>query len=160
MPSLKAYLWLFAALTLSGLLLLVFYTPSAAPPNASMSVPTQFAAGRFSRGVHFWIAQIAVVAVLIYFAGTVFVKTNHKYIARAASLLLLTCLLWFTGMLLPWDQLGFWLSHLSGRFGLRASTDPNEGLYAVYWTHTVALSLLTAALLIFYTCRRSGSTLS
>ena len=64
----------------------------------------------------------------------------------SAALFLLICLLWFTGMLLPWDQLALWV----GRWSLGISA--RNALMDMYWTHTLVLSLLT--LLFLTACGR------
>jgi quinol-cytochrome oxidoreductase complex cytochrome b subunit len=156
MRSRKAYLWLFAVLTLSGLLLMGLYVPVSAPPSAATPAPSSIPAGYVTRGIHFWAAFLAVLAILAHLARAIFVKTNRKRIGWAAALFLLTCLLWFTGMLLPWDQLGFWLSRLSARLGVPVLADPYAALYAVYWLHTLALSVPTIFLLIIYVRRTRG----
>lgn len=62
----------------------------------------------------------------------------------AAGILVLTVMLWFTGMLLPWDHLDFWLAPVFR---------PPTGLLAVYWLHTLILSVATLVLLIYYVRR-------
>ena len=146
MTSLKASLWLLAALTLSGLLLMGFYVPIAAPPIPP-APSAGVSAGHILRGVHFWAAQIIIFAVLAHLARTVFVKTNRKRTGWAICLLLLTCLLWFTGMLLPWDQLAFWMQRWM--HGLSAQ----NALWTVYWTHTLALPALVLPFLLVYVRR-------
>ncbi len=146
MRSLKVYLWLFALVALSGLLLMFFYVPSAAPPK-SPAPSTGVSLGYVLRGVHFWAAQFAVLAVLTHMARTVFVKTNRPRSGWVVALVLLTGLLWFTGFLLPWDQLAFWMQRWLP--GISAE----NALWAVYRTHTLALSLLTLPLLFVYVRR-------
>ncbi len=147
MWSLKAYLWLLAVLTLSGLLLMLCYVPSAATP-ASPAPSAGMSLGYVSRGVHFWAAQIAVLAVLAHLVRTIFAKTNRKRAGWALLLFLLTCLLCFTGYLLPWDQLASWMQQ-----ELLPHISAQNALWSVYWTHTLVLSLLMLPFLLVYVRR-------
>ena len=134
-------------MTLSGLTLMGWYVPvaAAAPGGGSSSMST----GSILRGIHFWAAQIALLAALIGIGQAFFVKTNWPHAGWAAGAFVLTALLWFTGMLLPWDQLDQWLFPLF---------HPPMGLRAVYWLHTLILPALLFAVLI--ACgRRLRSTL-
>lgn len=146
MWSLKAYLWLLAALTLSGLLLMSLYVPSVALPDVPASPGVS--AGYVARGVHFWTAQLALLAVLAHLAHTIFVKTNRVYIGWVVALALMTGLLWFTGFLLPWDQLASWMQQL-----WLPSISAQNALWTVYLTHTLALSLLMLPVLFVYVRR-------
>ncbi len=146
MRSLNAYLWLFAVLMLSGLLLMLFYVPAAAPPI--LAAPRAgWSVGTVLRSVHFWAAQFVVLAVLAHLVRVIFVKTNRLHIGWAFALVSLTCLLWFTGLLLPWDQLAFWMQNWL--HGISAQ----QALWGIYWTHTLALSLLMLLLLFVYVRR-------
>ena len=133
MRSLRAYLGTGVVLLLSGLLLMLFYVPHPTSIPA-MSGQSGVTVGGIFRGIHVWAAQLIVLAVLVYVACTVFVKTNHPRIGWAACLAVLTGLLWFTGILLPWDHLA-------------------------YWTHVLILTVLLLTLLIFYV-RRTRRNLS
>ena len=131
MRSLKVCLWLLALLTLSGLLLMFCYVPSAAPPAVPAS-STQF----------------AVAAVSAHLVRTIFVKTNRRRTGWAVVLVLLTGLLWFTGFLLPWDQLASWMQR-----SMLPNISAQGALWSVYWTHTLILSLLTLPFLLVYVRR-------
>ncbi len=100
------------------------------------------------RGLHFWLAQIAVFVAVFAVCRAFFVKTNWPGAGWAAGVFVLTGLLWFTGMLLPWDQLSYWLAPLFR---------PSTGLLAVYRLHTLILSALLLVLLVIY-IRRLRST--
>ncbi len=137
MRTLRVLFWLFGLLLLSGAALRVWYAPvAAASPGGGSSAVS---AASITRGVHFWLAQIALLAALAAVGQAFFVKTNRSRAGWAAGMFVLTALLWFTGMLLPWDQLDHWLSPLF---------HPPMGLWAVYWLHTLILSLSLLALLI------------
>ena len=139
MRTLNVFFWLFVLLLLSGVALIGWYVPVIAPAAAPMSALPAVSAGSVLRGVHFWFAQIALLAAVAVLLNTFFVKTNRPRAGWAAGVFVLTALLWFTGMLLPWDQLDHWLAPLFY---------PPMGLWAVYWLHTLILSLSLLALLI------------
>lgn len=138
-------LWALAlALLTSGLALMLYYVPVAALAGTERPASGVWAVGPLTRGLHFWLAQAALLAASFAVCQEFFVKTNRPYTAWAAGAFLLIGLLWFTGMLLPWDQLNFWLAPMFR---------PPTGLLAVYWLHTLILSVLLLLLLIFYVRR-------
>jgi len=104
---------LFVLLTLTGILLMVYYKPSVAEAYDSMKdiqsvVPT----GRFMRNIHRWAAHAMVACVIVHMAR-VFYTSAYKKMREfnwvlGMMLFVLTLLLSFTGYLLPWDQLAFW----------------------------------------------------
>lgn len=148
MWSLRAYWRLLTLLTLSGLLLMFCYVPSAAPVVQAASATQSVTVGYMLRGVHFWAAQVIVLVLFVYLARVVFVRTNHSQIGWAIALTLLTLALCFTGYLLPWDRLGFWMQHWFR--GLSAY----HGLLGVYWLHSLVLPVLMLPLLIGYVRRQ------
>ncbi len=139
MRVLRLCVWLFALLTLSGLAWVGWYVfvPRAALGGSSPPIST----GSILLDVHFWAAQIALLAALVGVGQAFFVKTNRPHAWWAVGTLLLTALLWFTGMLLPWDQLSYWLAPL-----FRQPT----GLFAVYWLHILILPALLIAVFVVY----------
>jgi quinol-cytochrome oxidoreductase complex cytochrome b subunit len=104
---------LFGILVATGILLMVYYTPSTALAYDSIKdihyvVPT----GRFIRNVHRWAAHLMVIAVLLHMTR-VFYTASYKAPRElnwviGMALLVVTLGLSFTGYLLPWDQLAFW----------------------------------------------------
>jgi len=104
---------LFVILTVTGVLLMVYYKPSVDLAYDSIKdihyvVPT----GRFIRNIHRWAAHLMVVTVLIHMVR-VFVTASYKRPREfnwlvGMGLFVLTLGLSFTGYLLPWDQLAFW----------------------------------------------------
>ena len=148
MRTLRVCSWLFALLALSGLALMLYYTPAFTPVDTGQPASGVRALGPTLRGLHFWLAQIAVFVAVFAVCRAFFVKTNWPRAGWAAGVFVLTGLLWFTGMLLPWDQLSYWLAPLFR---------PSTGLLTVYWLHTLVLSLPTLVLLIYYV-RRLRST--
>jgi len=104
---------LFVLLTVTGVLLMVYYKPSVDQAYDSMKdisfvVPT----GAFMRNIHRWSAHAMVACVILHMAR-VFYTSAYKPPREfnwvlGMVLFVLTLLLSFTGYLLPWDQLAFW----------------------------------------------------
>lgn len=103
----------FAILTITGILLMIYYKPSTALAYQSIKdihfvVPT----GMFIRNIHRWSAHLMVILVLLHMVR-VFYTSAYKSPREfnwlvGLGLLVLTLALSFTGYLLPWDQLAFW----------------------------------------------------
>ena len=103
----------FAILTITGILLMVYYKPSTELAYQSVKdlhfvVP----AGRFIRNIHRWAAHLMVAAVFlhmarVFFTGSYKPPREFNWLIGLA-LLVLTLGLSFTGYLLPWDQLAYW----------------------------------------------------
>lgn len=103
----------FIILSVTGILLMVYYKPSLALAYDSVKdihyvVPT----GRFIRNLHRWAAHLMVITVLlhmsrVFFTGSYRRPREFNWIL-GMGLLVLTLGLSFTGYLLPWDQLAFW----------------------------------------------------
>ncbi len=104
---------LFALLTVTGILLMIYYKPAVDQAYDSMKdiifvVPT----GRLMRNIHRWAAHGMVACVILHMAR-VFYTAAYKQMREfnwvlGMILFVLTLLLSFTGYLLPWDQLAFW----------------------------------------------------
>jgi quinol-cytochrome oxidoreductase complex cytochrome b subunit len=105
--------YLFFILTFTGIVLMLWYTPS--PVAAYRSIKDlQFVVpyGGFLRNLHRW-AGHAMVAVVCLHMCRVFFTGAYKAPRQfnwqiGLALLVLTLALSFTGYLLPWDQLAFW----------------------------------------------------
>lgn len=103
----------FILLAVTGILLMVYYKPSADLAYQSIKdihfvVPT----GQFIRNIHRWSAHLMVVCVFLHMAR-VFYTSSYKSPREfnwvvGLFLLVLTLGLSFTGYLLPWDQLAYW----------------------------------------------------
>ncbi len=108
-----AALSMFLILLATGILLMVYYTPSTKLAYAGMKdihfvVPT----GRFIRNIHRWGAHGMVVVVILHMCR-VFYSASYKAPREfnwliGMGLFILTLALSFTGYLLPWDQLAYW----------------------------------------------------
>lgn len=104
---------LFLILTVTGVLLMVYYKPSLEQAYQSIKdihyvVPT----GRFIRNIHRWAAHLMVIAVILHMARVFYTGSYKKprefNWVLGLGLFVLTLGLSFTGYLLPWDQLAYW----------------------------------------------------
>jgi quinol-cytochrome oxidoreductase complex cytochrome b subunit len=108
-----ASLSLFLILTVTGVLLMVYYKPSVELAyNSVKDIHFVVPAGRLIRNVHRWAAHLMVVTVLLHMTR-VFYTACYKEARQfnwvvGMLLLILTLGLSFTGYLLPWDQLAYW----------------------------------------------------
>jgi quinol-cytochrome oxidoreductase complex cytochrome b subunit len=130
----------FLIATLTGVLLMIYYTPSTELAYQSVKdihyvVPT----GRFIRNLHRWSAHVMVITVILH-AVRVFLTACYKKPREfnwliGLVLLAVTLGLSFTGYLLPWDQLAYWAAtigsniassprELTDALGITASFDP------------------------------------
>ncbi|HEY3446672.1 MAG TPA: cytochrome b N-terminal domain-containing protein [Myxococcales bacterium] len=101
-----------ALLTLTGVLLMVYYVPSTAQAYGSMQdLEHAVALGSFVRALHRWTAHGMVATVVLHLLR---VAAMGAYRNRTLNwlfglvLLAATLGLAFTGYLLPWDQLSYW----------------------------------------------------
>lgn len=99
--------------TITGIILMVFYTPS---PNVAYSdmwnILGNVPLGQLMRNMHRLGAEVMVFAVAMHMLRT-FITGSYKKPrqftwATGVLLLLFTALLSFSGYLLPWDQLAYW----------------------------------------------------
>jgi quinol-cytochrome oxidoreductase complex cytochrome b subunit len=103
----------FLILTVSGILLMLYYHPSVPQAYADMK-DLQFvvSAGVFLRNLHRWSAHAMVFLVFahmfkVFYRGAYRPPREFNWVI-GVILLLLTLFLSYTGYLLPWDQLAFW----------------------------------------------------
>jgi quinol-cytochrome oxidoreductase complex cytochrome b subunit len=104
---------LFAVLTFTGIVLMIYYHPSVPQAYNDMK-ELQFVVsnGEFLRNLHRWSAHGMVLIVLLHALRVFYHKAyrpprEFNWVVGVV-LLLLTILLSYTGYLLPWDQLAFW----------------------------------------------------
>ncbi len=136
-------------LTLTGLLLMLYYTPATELAYSSMKdicyiVP----AGRMVRNVHRWGGHLIVVVVFLHMAR-VFYTSSYKRGRRLSwlvglLLLALTVGMSFTGHLLPWDQQAYWTVAI----GVNIASSPQELTDALGITGFLDLGSLQRRLLI------------
>jgi quinol-cytochrome oxidoreductase complex cytochrome b subunit len=104
---------LFAVLTLTGLMLMLYYHPSVPQAYDDMK-ELQFVVGNgvFLRNMHRWAAHAMVLVVFLHMLRVFYHKAfrpprEFNWVVGVV-LMLVTLLLSYTGYLLPWDQLAFW----------------------------------------------------
>jgi cytochrome b-561 len=117
----------FIILTVTGILLMVYYKPSVELAYDSIKdlhyvVPT----GRFIRNIHRWAAQLMVACTILHMARVFYTAAYKKprefNWIMGMVLFVLTLLFSFTGYLLPWDQLAYWAITI----GANIAASPNE----------------------------------
>lgn len=117
----------FVILTVTGVLLMVYYMPSTELAYGSMKdlhylVPT----GRVIRNVHRWASHLMVFFVLLHmmrvFYTAAYKKPREFNWLVGMVLLVLTLALSFTGYILPWDQLAYWALTIAANI----AASPNE----------------------------------
>ena len=99
--------------TITGILLMVWYTPSPDIAYANMlSMLANVPLGQFMRDLHRLGAEAMVLIVFLHMLRTFFTgsyKRPREFTwFTGAILLFLTAFLSFSGYLLPWDQLSLW----------------------------------------------------
>jgi quinol-cytochrome oxidoreductase complex cytochrome b subunit len=103
----------FLILTVTGILLMLYYHPSV--PQAYLDMKDlQFvvSAGVFLRNLHRWSAHAMVLLVFahmfkVFYRGAYRPPREFNWVVGVV-LLMVTLFLSYTGYLLPWDQLAFW----------------------------------------------------
>jgi len=105
--------WLFVILTVTGILLMLYYHPSVPQAYYDMKdLGFVVSSGKFLRNLHRWSAHAMVITVFlhmlrVFYAGAYKPPREFNWVI-GVILLILTLLLSFTGYLLPWDQLSIW----------------------------------------------------
>ncbi len=105
--------FLFILLTITGIFLMFYYTPSAETAYVDVqALSTNVAFGSLVRNLHRWGAHLMVLSVFlhmsrVFYHGAYKPPREFNWIVGVV-LLFLTLLLSFSGYLLPWDQLALW----------------------------------------------------
>lgn len=103
----------FFILTVTGILLMLYYHPSVPRAYEDMKdLEFVVSSGVFLRNLHRWSAHAMVALVFfhmvrVFFAGAYRPPREFNWVI-GVFLLLVTILLSYTGYLLPWDQLAYW----------------------------------------------------
>ena len=105
-------LFLFIVQVLTGILLLLYYRPTASDAFESVQyVVTQVQFGWLIRSVHSWSANLMILTAFIHMFSVYFLKAYRKprELTWVTGMLLLFIVLGFgfSGYLLPWSQLSF-----------------------------------------------------
>ena len=105
--------FLFILLTITGIFLMFYYTPTAELAHSDMeALSTSVAFGSLVRNMHRWGAHLMVLAVFlhmsrVFYHGAYKPPREFNWVVGVV-LFFLTLLLSFSGYLLPWDQLALW----------------------------------------------------
>jgi cytochrome b6 len=159
-------LFLFAVQVVTGILLLLYYRPSA--ENAFESVQfimTEVRFGWLIRSIHSWSANLLIATLFIHMFSVYFMKAYRepRELTWMTGVLLLFLMLGFgfSGYLLPWNQLAFFATKVGtdiagalpfvGEFLLRFLRGGDEvtgaTLTRFYGIHVAVLPALTTVLL-------------
>ena len=158
-------LFLFAVQIFTGILLLLYYRPSAAEAYESVQfIVTQVQFGWLIRNIHSWSANLLIGLAFAHFFSVFFLKSYRKprELTWVSGILLLFLMLGFgfSGYLLPWNELSFFatkvgtgiagavpvVGHLTLRV-LRGGDDVTGAtLSRFYGLHVAILPAMTTAL--------------
>lgn len=172
-----ASLLLFINQVVTGILLAMYYKPSAEAAYDSVQfINTQVPLGWLVRQMHAWGAHLMIVTVLVHMVRVFFNKAYRApreltWVA-GALLLAVTLAFAFTGYLLPWDQLSYWASTVGSQLAegvpilgskllilMRGGPDVTQlTLSRFFALHVIVLPLAAGALLgaHFLMIRRLG----
>ncbi len=169
--------FLFILLTITGIFLMFYYTPSAetAYPDIE-ALSTNVAFGSMVRNMHRWGAHLMVLSVFlhmsrVFYHGAYKPPREFNWVVGVV-LLFLTLLLSFSGYLLPWDQLALWAvtvgTNMAGfvpvvgaqvKFALLAGVEVSAAtLLRFYVLHVLALPFILVIFLAvhFWRVRKDG----
>jgi len=159
-------LFLFILQVLTGILLLLYYTPSVDSAHESIHfIMSQVKFGWLMRSVHSWSANILIAAIFIHMFSSFFLKAYRS--PRELTwitgffLLLIFLAFGFSGYLLPWNELSFFATRvgtdiagtlpLIGKsiktFILGGPEVSGATISRFFWLHVGVLPLLTVAIL-------------
>src|SRR6476646_7195080 len=158
-------LFLFGVQVFTGILLLLYYRPSAAEAYESVQfIVTQVQFGWLIRNVHSWSANLLIGLAFAHFFSVFFLKSYRKprELTWVSGMLLLFLMLGFgfSGYLLPWNELSFFATKVGtgiagavpvvGHFMLRLLRGGDDvtgaTLSRFYGIHVAVLPLMTTAL--------------
>jgi quinol-cytochrome oxidoreductase complex cytochrome b subunit len=162
-------LFLFGVQVFTGILLLLYYRPSASEAYESVQfIVTQVEFGWLIRNVHSWSANLLIGLAFAHFFSVFFLKSYRKprELTWLSGILLLFLMLGFgfSGYLLPWDELSFFATKVgtgiagavpvAGRFTLsllRGGDDVTGAtLSRFYGLHVAVLPAVTTALVALH----------
>jgi quinol-cytochrome oxidoreductase complex cytochrome b subunit len=110
-------LFLFMVQVATGILLLLYYRPSAAEAFESIQfLMTEVQFGWLVRSIHSWSANLMVLAMFIHLFSALFLHAYRRprelTWLSGGGLLGLTLAFGFTGYLLPWNELAFFATRV------------------------------------------------
>ncbi|MEA1902589.1 MAG: selenite/tellurite reduction operon b-type cytochrome ExtP [Actinomycetota bacterium] len=169
--------FLFILLTITGIFLMFYYTPTAELAYAdTAALSTNVAFGSLVRNMHRWGAHLMVLSVFlhmsrVFYHGAYKPPREFNWVIGVV-LLLLTLLLSFSGYLLPWDQLALWAvtvgSNMAGfvpviggqvKFGLLGGVEVSAAtLLRFYVLHVLAFPFIIVIFMAvhFWRVRKDG----
>jgi len=169
--------FLFILLTITGIFLMFYYTPTAEVAYADMeALSTDVAFGSLVRNIHRWGAHLMVLSVFlhmsrVFYHGAYKPPREFNWVV-GVILLFLTLFLSFSGYLLPWDQLALWAvtvgSNMAGfspvigdqvKFALLAGVEVSGAtLLRFYVLHVLAFPFILVIFLAvhFWRVRKDG----
>src|SRR6476660_3809913 len=158
-------LFLFMVQVFPGILLLLYYRPSASDAYERVQfIVTTVPFGWLIRNIHSWSANLLVLAAFGHFFSVFFLKSYRKprELTWISGVLLLFLMLGFgfSGYLLPWDELAYFATKVGtgiagavpivGHFTLRLLRGGDDvtgaTLSRFYGLHVAVLPAITAAL--------------
>ena len=158
-------MFLFGVQVFTGILLLLYYRPSAAEAYESVQfIVTQVEFGWLIRNVHSWSANLLIALAFAHFFSVFFLKSYRKprELTWLTGIVLLFLMLGFgfSGYLLPWNELSFFATKvgtgiagavpLIGPFTLRLLRGGDDvtgaTLSRFYGLHVAVLPALTTVL--------------
>ncbi|MBI4518509.1 MAG: cytochrome b N-terminal domain-containing protein [Deltaproteobacteria bacterium] len=127
----------FALEVATGLLLTIYYRPSAAGAYYSTGViMDEVRLGWLIRSVHRWGADLLILLSLTHLARVYFARAYQapRQLNWTVGILLFVLLLTasFTGMLLPWDQYAYWYTD-SARAAIAAVPVLGKMMLTLFW---------------------------
>jgi cytochrome b6 len=162
-------LFLFGVQIFTGILLLLYYRPSASEAYESVQfIVTQVQFGWLIRNVHSWSANLLIGLAFAHFFSVFFLKSYRKprELTWLSGILLLFLMLGFgfSGYLLPWDELSYFATKVGtgiagavpvvGHFTLRLLRGGDDvtgaTLSRFYGLHVAVLPAVTTALVALH----------
>jgi cytochrome b6 len=162
-------MFLLAVQIFTGILLLLYYRPSATEAYESVQfIVTRVPFGWLIRNIHSWSANLLMAAAFAHFFSVFFLKSYRKprELTWLTGILLLFLILGFgfSGYLLPWNELSFFATKvgtgiagavpIGGRFLLRLLRGGDDvtgaTLSRFYGLHVAVLPALTTALVALH----------
>jgi cytochrome b6 len=162
-------LFLFGVQVFTGILLLLYYRPSAAEAYESVQfIVTQVQFGWLIRNVHSWSANLLIGLAFAHLFSVFFLKSYRKprELTWVSGILLLFLMLGFgfSGYLLPWNELSFFATKVGtgiagavpviGHFTLRLLRGGDDvtgaTLSRFYGLHVAVLPALATALVALH----------
>ncbi len=132
--------------TITGIILMVFYTPSPLVAYSNMwNILSNVPLGQLFRNMHRLGAEVMVLVVAMHMLRT-FITGSYKKPRQftwvtGMLLLVLTLMLSFSGYLLPWDQLSYWALTVFLSGAEAAPAPPIPGLDGAAFNQNVLLIL-------------------